>query len=66
MRNKEGAACARAMLQIAQQANLRQYGSVLQSDNDPSFESDVASVLVSTAQLLGRLETLYHQLWFRV
>ena len=51
MRNKEGVTCARALLQIAQQANLRQYGSVLQSDNDPSFESDVFQDAVRTIGL---------------
>ena len=39
------------MLQIAQQANLREYGSVLQSDNDPSFESDVFQDAVRTIGL---------------
>ena len=41
MTNKEGVTCARAVRRIAQQAGLREHGSVLQSDNDPSFMSDV-------------------------
>ena len=41
MTNKEGATCVRAVRRIAQQANLREHGSVLQSDNDPSFVSDI-------------------------
>ena len=51
MRNKEGITCAGAILQITQQANLREYGSVVQSDNAPSFESDVFQDAVWTIRL---------------
>ena len=51
MRNKEGVTCAGAILQIAQQANLREYGLVLQNDSDPSFESEIFQDAVRTIGL---------------
>ena len=39
--NKEGATCAATLRRVCQQLDLDRLGSVLQSDNDPSFESDV-------------------------
>ena len=39
--NKEGATCAATLRRVCQQLDLDRLGSVLQSDNDPSFESEV-------------------------
>ena len=39
--NKEGVTCAATLRRVCQQLDLDRLGSVLQSDNDPSFESDV-------------------------
>ena len=39
--NKEGVACAATPRRVCQQLDLGRLGSVLQSDNDPSFESQV-------------------------
>jgi transposase InsO family protein len=44
--NKEGEACASTLRCVFQQLDLDRLGFVLQSDNDPSFNSEVLQDMV--------------------
>jgi hypothetical protein len=60
MRNKERVTCARAMRTIVQLANLRENGAnVLQSDNDPSFLSEVFQDALNDADLKHVMSKTY-------
>ena len=49
--NKEGVTCAATLRRVCQQLDLDRLGSVLQSDNDPSFESEVFQEAVAEFDL---------------
>jgi hypothetical protein len=57
--NKEGEQCANTLRCVCQQLDLDRLGSVLQSDNDPSFNSEVFQDVVHEFSLKHVFSTTY-------